>query len=370
MINPRNASTPGNYFSLVAPLFLLSSVFSSSLSAQESPFVGEWLLEISQGSTVQGTTNQRGILAIEMDGDELVGFLENGPIFLSVEDNNIAMTIDSRNASGTPLERYFDGAISGRQMSGKFGPPDNASEEELLVCERFPGGCIYPSGTWTAVPYVPVRPQSIEPNPVDISGAWRTASGSGMLKWTAALTAKGQQWHDTFNVDLDLPSLRCASPGVFWLQRSAPEIFIQDHKITFITSSGVVRQIYMDGRQPPEFLPYSAPGFSSGHWEGDHLIVETTLLNAGVRGYMGEMYSENSTMLERYWLNSDGTLSGEMALNDPENFTRSPLQRTLWARQDIDNVPVVGACDVDSFFRQIYKEELMQEYIDRSDRRF
>jgi len=351
-------------------IVVLLCFLNSGANAQESPFLGEWLLEITQESTVQGTTVQRGVLSIEMEDDKLVGFLENGPIFLSVTENSIAMTIDSRNASGTALERHYKGILSGGQMSGEYGPPDNALEEELMVCERFPGGCIYPSGSWTAVPYVPVRPQSIDPDPVDISVAWGTTSGTGMLKWTAALTAKGKQWHDEFNVDLDLPSLRCSSPGVFWLQRSAPEIFVQDHKITFVTSSGVVRHIYMDGRQPPEFLPYSAPGFSSGHWEGDHLIVETTHLNAGVRGYMGEMYSENSTMLERYWLNSDGTLSGEMELHDPENFSRPPLQRTLWARQSIEGVPAVGACEVDSFFRQIFKEGRMQEYINRSDRRF
>ena len=126
----------------------------------------------------------------------------------------------------------------------------------------------------------------------------------------------------------------------------------------------------MDGREAPEFFPPSGTGFSQGHWEGDHLIIETTHLNAGVRGYMGEVYSENTRMLERYWLNDDGTLSGEMELQDPENFSRPPLQRTLWARQSTDNVPYRGACDVDSFFRQIYKDELMQEYIDRSDRRF
>jgi hypothetical protein len=190
-----------------------------------------------------------------------------------------------------------------------------------------------------------------------------------MLKWTSALTTQGQEWHDAFNVDLDLPSLRCASSGVFWLQRSAPEIFQQEHKITFVGGSSV-RHIYMDGREPPEFLPPSETGFSKGHWQGDHLIIETTLLNTGVRGYMGEVYSDNSRMLERYWLNEDGTLSGEMELHDPQNYSRPPLQRTRWARQSTDNVSFRSACDVDSFFRQTFKDGLMQEYIDRSDRRF
>jgi hypothetical protein len=346
---------------------VLLSLASSTIYAQNNRFVGEWLLEFT--SNVQGTSVQRGILAIELEEGELVAFLQNGPVPLAIEGDSITMVLDSRNSLGEALERHLSGALSGRQMTGEFGPPADTSEEELIVCTRFPGGCIHPSGNWTAAPYIPVRPDSLTPNPFDLSGSWGTTSGSGVLKWTSALTEQGQQWKDEYDVDLDLPSLRCANSGVFNLQRSAPEIFQQDHKLTFATGSRV-RHVYMDGREPPEFYPPSGTGFSRGHWEGDHLIIETTHLNAGVRGYMGEVYSENSTMLERYWLNDDGTLSGEMELQDPENFSRPPLQRTLWARQSTDNVPYMRTCDVDSFFRQIYKDELMQEYIDRSDRRF
>ena len=364
MVNFRKIGINNKNYKTSAFIASLLWIVTSSSSAQESSFIGEWLLEFSSGTTVQ-----TGILAIERDAGELVGFLQNGPITLTIDDGNISMVIDSRNASGTPLERHLSGVLNGEKMAGEFGPPADASEEELLVCTRFPGGCIHPSGTWSAVPYVPIRPESLASNPADLSGLWSTVSGSGMLKWTSALTAQGQQWHDEYNVDLDLPSLRCAHSGVFRMQRAAPEIFMQEHKFTFVSGSSV-RNIYMDGREPQEFLLSSGPGFSRGHWEGDHLIIETTLLNAGVRGYMGEVYSENSRMLERYWLNEDGTLSGEMELHDPENYERPPLQRTLWARQSTDNVPFRSACDVDSFFRQTFKDGLMQEYINRSDRRF
>ena len=332
--------------------------------AQSSPFAGEWLLEITQGSTVQ-----TGLLAIEETDDGLVGFVENGPIALAIEGDRISMAIDSRNATGGALERHLEGVLTGTRMSGEFGPPADAPEEELLVCRRYPGGCVHPSGTWQASPYVEVLPESTDPAPVDLSGRWGGTSGSGMLKWTSSLTPAGLAWRDAFNVDLDLPSLRCASRGVFAVRRSAPEIFQQEHKITFVAGN-VVRHIYMDGREPPEFFPPSAMGISSGHWEGDHLVVETTHLGAGVKGYMGEMYSENSRMLERFWLNEDGTLSSVMEFHDPENFLRPPLQRTRWARQSPDTIPISAACDVDSFFRQIYVDGLMEEYVNRSDRRF
>ena len=344
--------------------FVVLCLVTKTGFAQSSPFVGEWMLEI-----IQGGRAQTGLLAIERTEAGLVGFLENGPVSLAIEGDRISMAIDSRNSLGASLERYFDGVLADTSMSGAFGPPPTATEEQLLSCRQFPGGCLYPSGTWTAVPYVRVRPESTEPTPVDLSGLWGTAPGSGMLKWSSSLTAAGQAWNDEFDVNLDLPSLRCANSGVFWRHRSAPEIFQQDHKITFVSGSSV-RHIYMDGRKPPEFLPNSEAGFSSGRWEGDHLVVETTFLTAGVKGYMGEVYSDNARMLERYWINEDGILFGEMELQDPEYFSRPPLQRVRWSRQDPNAVPVTGACDVDSFFRQIYVDGLMQEYIDRSDRRF
>ena len=345
-------------------IIVLLSHVATIVNAQESPFLGNWLLEISQRGSLQ-----TGILAIEKSGDELVGFLQNGPITLDIEGDGITMAIDTRTGGGGDFERYFTGVINGTQMSGEFGAPPDATEEELLVCERFILSCIYPTGTWSAVPYIPPRPETTEPRPFDLSGLWGSTSGTGMLKWSAALTPQSQAWQDEYDLDLDLPSLRCANSGVFWLQRAAPEIFVQDHKLTFVSGSAV-RYIYMDGRVPDEFLPYSETGFSQGHWEGDHLMIETTLLSGSLRGYMGEVYSENTKMLERYWLNDDGTLSGEMELQDPENFARPPLQRTRWARRVDESVPARGACDVDSFFRQTYEDGLMQEYIDRSDRRF
>ena len=360
----------GSLASGLVPLSVVALVCIAATTAlaQSSPFEGEWMLELTQGRSVQ-----TALLAIEESDDGLVGFVENGPITLAVEDDRISMAIDSSNAGGYPLERHLNGVLRGTRMSGEFGPPPDATEEELLVCRRYPGGCVHPSGTWEAVPYVEVLSESTDPVPFDLSGLWGGTSGSGASKWSSSLTARGQAWKDEFRVDLDLPALRCASRGIFSAQRSAPEIFQDEHKLTFV-SGGVggnrVRYIYLDDREPPEFFLPSAMGFSTGHWEGDHLIVETTRIAEGVRGFMGEMYSENSRMLERFWMRADGTLSSVMEFHDPENFSRPPLQRTRWARQSPDAVPIPALCDVDSFFRQIYVDGLMEEYIERSDRRF
>ena len=103
--------------------------------AQSSPFAGEWILEITQGSTVQ-----TGLLAIEETDDGLVGFVENGPIALAIEGDRISMAIDSRNATGGALERHLEGVLTGTRMSGEFGPPADAPERGTPGLPTLPWG--------------------------------------------------------------------------------------------------------------------------------------------------------------------------------------------------------------------------------------
>jgi hypothetical protein len=111
-------------------------------------------------------------------------------------------------------------------------------------------------------------------------------------------------------------------------------------------------------------------GFSAGHWEGSTLVIETERLSRNVRDFRGEPISENARFVERYTLSEDGTtLSAVMTLHDPENYLRPPIRRRIWSK-DSDAVIFPYECDPDSFFRQLYEEGVMQDYIDRAGRRF
>ena len=71
-------------------------------------------------------------------------------------------------------------------------------------------------------------------------------------------------------------------------------------------------------------------------------------------------------MTERYRLSDDGQrLSVVLTLDDPDNYERAPIRRRVWTRQD-DAVIYPFECDPDSFFRQLFNEGRMQEYIDRT----
>ena len=64
-------------------------------------------------------------------------------------------------------------------------------------------------------------------------------------------------------------------------------------------------------------------GNSRGHWEGDTLVVEVTNLNG--RGWFdtaGNIYTENTRMVERWRLADANTLDYEVTIEDPTIYTR------------------------------------------------
>src|SRR5690606_37902455 len=69
-----------------------------------------------------------------------------------------------------------------------------------------------------------------------------------------------------------------------------------------------VRLVFMDGRDHPSAdAPHSKMGFSTGHWDGDDLVIETSHIAPSTITNNGLDHSENIRMVERYRLSEDGT---------------------------------------------------------------
>ena len=89
-------------------------------------------------------------------------------------------------------------------------------------------------------------------------------------------------------------------------------------------ANGGLRQIFTDGRP----LPSNDPepwwyGYSTGKWDGDTLVVETT----GFRDLMwldeeGTPFTGAGKITERFRRVNYGTLEIEVTVNDPKTFTR------------------------------------------------
>jgi hypothetical protein len=87
------------------------------------------------------------------------------------------------------------------------------------------------------------------------------------------------------------------------------------------------REIWMDGRAHPlEYAPHTWQGFSTGHYEGDVLVVHTTHLKAGWMRRNGLPLSDRATLTDRFYRHGD-ILTHVMIVEDPVYLTE-PLIKT------------------------------------------
>jgi hypothetical protein len=123
------------------------------------------------------------------------------------------------------------------------------------------------------------------------------------------------------------------NPSVFCLPMGIPvnnfvvEVvkFIQAPKeiVVIYEVDGSYRQIYTDGRPLPKDMSPSWLGYSTAHWDGDTLVVETEGFNDRTwLDMIGHSHSEALHLTERYHRRDYGHMDVEMTFNDPVMYTR------------------------------------------------
>jgi len=118
---------------------------------------------------------------------------------------------------------------------------------------------------------------------------------------------------------------RCLVPGIPRLyyfptfriiQPPGQVVFVWDEYHTY-------RVVPLDGRPHPASNVKLWMGDSRGHWEGKTLVVDTTNLNAKSRlDVIGDFYSENAHIVEKFIFVDDKTMTYEATITDPTVFTR------------------------------------------------
>jgi len=104
---------------------------------------------------------------------------------------------------------------------------------------------------------------------------------------------------------------------------------------------GLDRIVWMDGRpHPPSETLHSFSGFSTGHWEGDALVVETTHMKAGWLRRNGTPTSERARMIEHF-TRFDDYLLVTTIVDDPVYFSE-PFIRTTEYKLTNRPPPVIG----------------------------
>ena len=334
----------------------------SSAHASEDDFLGQWMLTIDAPGIVPYTA----LLDIERVDGDLAAHVENGPAPITVDGSDIELRVDARDRQGFRFERLLRGQLVNGQISGLLrtaGVLETAAENGE------------DGSPWKAVRTSTVPPRkSGNYRLSDYDGTWVGIRGVDLRKYSMDLTPQGQAWVNAYDARMDEPQKRCVSPGLVaaatWIFPFEIIVSEERARLTLLYEAfGLLRRIHMDQDEMPEFYPESSMGYSRGRFEDGELIVETTLLSASTRDFNGEPVGENTRIVERYFLSNDGDrLNLVMHMHDPDNYVRPPIRRRAWDRND-ESLIFPFECDPDSFFRQLYSEGRMQEYIDRAHMR-
>ena len=187
----------------------------------------------------------------------------------------------------------------------------------------------------------------------DFTGAWSTYRGenvagaftapSGQMKLTAAAQKARQDFisvtegtnHGAGNscVGGGMPSSMLGSGGY-------PMEILQRPEQLFVIyeAHNEIRRIYIgDEAQDPETFFPERNGYSTAHWEGDRLIVETTQLKTQVDSRYP--HSSEATIHEEYYFDTplaDGTavLAADMVMTDPLWLEEPFVTTKRWQAMD------------------------------------
>ncbi|MEY2853819.1 MAG: hypothetical protein RL030_951 [Pseudomonadota bacterium] len=184
----------------------------------------------------------------------------------------------------------------------------------------------------------------------DFTGVWTMYLEPGQSIFSAfggppaklPFTPEGQKRRDEYNKLLGPeqanPGAYCVDYGMPMMMEQAggyPIEFIQkpDQLTIIYEVEGEMRRVYLGGRSVPESkrLP-TRQGYSTGQWEGNVLVVETSDLSDGED--QAHPHSDQARIVERFSLgrSAKGTrvVSYEMTLTDPVYYTQPVNVSKKW----------------------------------------
>ena len=169
----------------------------------------------------------------------------------------------------------------------------------------------------------------------DLSGVWRPAmpSDPGLpepLPWAAKIAKERQE-----NNGKDIPTAHCLPGGMDIATLVSPYKIVQTAKliVMLFDEGDYPRQIFLDGRPHPDDGNLTWVGHSIGHWEGDTLIVDTTLFND--KSWVSLAFfphTEKLHVTERFRRLDAGHLEIQTTIEDPGAFAKP------WTMKKISNL--------------------------------
>lgn len=208
-----------------------------------------------------------------------------------------------------------------------------------------PGGHPDLSGFWNISNKVPRDKSMLDRLPpntaiLEDTGAIEFPRGEyGGLKLKPKAVAAAEKWNPKDDMSL---TNACKPPSIIYaLQGPFPIEIYQGTEFIIMKLEyfDIVRVIFMDGRKPDANTPESKAGFSTGRWEGDTLVVETTHLAPSTIANNGLTHSNKARVLEHFRLNADGSaLLATQEFDDPEMLENHGARFITWKKKAGDHV--------------------------------
>lgn len=176
-------------------------------------------------------------------------------------------------------------------------------------------------------PDVEIPPLKLSNGLPNLNGTYLAIAGGSDLnvRSNPQFTDVGQSLHDSWDPTQDPTYTECAVQGTSRVIDAIQSVRVtqrEDYVIIAQETNNSQRLIYLDGRGPSSNM-HTAIGHSTGYYDGDAFVVETSHLLAGPVNGRGNILSDQTTIVERYTRSDDANNSGlavDITYNDPINL--------------------------------------------------
>ena len=246
----------------------------------------------------------------------------------------------AQQGRGTQGGAAAPAARPAQAREGTAGPAGGQAPIPCVNQWQRPDGCAKPAGTL---------------KPRDLSGVWMRTRGSANLgDVSALLTPAGRQVYDSYKPSFgpraippalgNDPIGNCDPMGltrnVFTeiAGRSFEFVPTSDRIMHFFEYAHQYRTIWLDGRRLPTDNPEPRwMGYSTAHWDGDTLVVDTNGIDERNWADMwGHPLSPKARVQERYRRTAFETLEVQMTITDPDYYTKPVASDTKFYALQIE----------------------------------
>ena len=165
----------------------------------------------------------------------------------------------------------------------------------------------------------------------DLSGVWEHLNARTSAYYLDRTDIPWQPWAKA-RFDQNIANNQINNPEGHCLPRGLPKADAFDlHKIIQTPELIVIlyeyqttyRQIFTDGRELPKDPNPTWAGYSTGHWEGDTLVVESNGFNGKAwLSYRGNPTSDGMHLTERMRRRDFGHMDIQITIDDPKAYTK------------------------------------------------